>query len=107
MCSEKHVLSGCAEVNLYPTHEEGVDEWVHSINELIPIEGWDGVQSEPTDAPGDRGEGDIVRCDPGHPVEVRERLEDEAARGNTVSQTGESRGKKKRTRGTKSTRTWR
>ena len=49
---------------------EGVDKWVSGDGKLVPVPGWEGVETKAADSAGDSSQGDVIRGDPGHPVEV-------------------------------------
>jgi hypothetical protein len=59
-------------------YEERIDNRICADGDLIPIEGGDRIESESTVVSSNDGESDVLRCNPGHPVEVTQRLEDEA-----------------------------
>ena len=55
---------------------EGVDEGVSSDSKLIPVPGGEGVETKSTNTASNRGQVDVFRGDPGHPVEVGHGLDD-------------------------------
>ena len=58
------------------TYEEGINEGIGKYNELIPIQGGEGVQSQPSYATGNCSKLNVIWGNPSDPVEVRHRLED-------------------------------
>jgi hypothetical protein len=58
--------------------KEGVNEGVYKIGKLGPVPGREGVEAETANTTSNCGQVDVVRGDPGHPVEVRHGLNDVA-----------------------------
>ena len=55
---------------------EGVDEGVSGDGKLVPVPGREGVETKTANSAGNCSQADVVRGDPGHPVEVGRRLND-------------------------------
>lgn len=64
-----------AEENVHDTVARA-DQRVHSNGGLIPVKGGERVKADATDTAGNRGQDDVGRFDPSHPVEVGHGLDD-------------------------------
>lgn len=62
------------------TYEEGSNNGIVIYNHLIPIERGNWVESQTSNRAGNGSQGNILWCDPGHPVEVTQRLKNVAGR---------------------------
>jgi len=55
---------------------EGVDEWVSTNGKLVPVKGGEGVDAKATNTASNRSQVEVIRGDPGYPVEVGHGLND-------------------------------
>ena len=58
--------------------KEGVDEGVSTNGELAPVPGGEGVEAKTANTASDCSQVDVIRGDPGHPIEVGHGLDDVA-----------------------------
>ena len=65
----------CAEESIEDTIE-GADEGISKNGKLVPVPGREGVQAKTANTASDCGQIDVIRGDPGHPVEIGHGLND-------------------------------